>query len=36
MNVCDTPSELYNEMLVIYFDKYYDFSDAKRKKMDSK
>ena len=27
-------SELYNQLLGIYFDEYYDWLDAKRKKMD--
>ena len=34
--MCDTASELYNQLLGIYFDEYYDFSDTRRKKMDSK
>ena len=32
----DTASELYHEMLGIYFDEYHDLSDAKRSKMDPK
>ena len=36
MNVYDATSELYNELLKIYLDKYYDFSDARRSKMDPK
>ena len=29
-------SELHNNMLGTYFDKYYDFSDDKRKNIDTK
>ena len=36
MDVYNTTSELYNELLEIYFDEYGNFSDAKRKKMGSK
>lgn len=32
----DTASKLYNELLEIYFDEYYGFSGAKRKKINSK
>ena len=30
----DTASELYNDLLKIYFDEYYNFSGAERKMMD--
>ena len=36
MNVYDTASKLYNDLLEIYFDEYNDLSDVKRKKMDPK
>ena len=36
MNVQDTTSELYNELLEIYYDEYYYLSHAKRKKMNHK
>ena len=36
MNVYHAVSELFNEVLRIYFDKYCDFSDARRKKVDTK
>ena len=29
----DTASELYNDLLGIYFDEYYDLSDPERKKV---
>ena len=32
----DTASELYNELLGIYFDEHYDLLDPKRSKMDPK
>ena len=32
-NVYDTVSELYNDLLEIYFDQYYDLSDVKRSKI---
>ena len=32
----DAASDLYNELLWIYFDEYYDLLDATRSKMDSK
>ena len=35
-NMCDATLKLYHEMLQIYFDEYYDLSDAKRSKMDPK
>ena len=35
-NVYSTASELYKDLLGIYFDKYYKLSNAKRKKIDSK
>ena len=35
MDMYNTASELYNELLEILFDRYYYFSGAKRKKMDS-
>ena len=31
--VLNTASELYNNLLEIYFDEYYELSDAKRNKM---
>ena len=31
-----TASKLYNDLQRIYFDEYYDLSDSKRSKMDSK
>ena len=36
VDVYNKASEVYNELLEIYFDKYNDFSGAKRKKMDPK
>ena len=36
MNVYDAAFELYNEALGIYLDKYNDFSDARRSKIDTK
>ena len=36
MDVYDAVSELYNDLLKIYFDEYYDFSGAGRKKIDPK
>ena len=36
MNVYNTASKLYNEMLGIYFDKYFDFPEVSRKQMDIK
>ena len=36
MDLSNTASELYNELLEIYFDEYGNFSGAKRKKMGSK
>ena len=36
INVYNTASELRKELPGIYFDVYYDLSDAKRNKMDSK
>ena len=35
-NVYNTASELYNDLLEIYFDEYYELSDAKRDKMKCK
>ena len=35
-NVYDTSSECFNDLLETYFDEYYDLSDAKRSKIDSK
>ena len=32
-NVYDTTSELYNDLLEIYFHKYKAFSDVKKKKV---
>ena len=32
----DTSSECFNDLLETYFDEYYDLSDAKRSKIDSK
>ena len=29
-------SELYNDLLAVYFDEYYELTDAKRKKMQPK
>ena len=34
--MCDTGSQLYNELLEIYFDKYNELNDAKINKMDTK
>ena len=36
LTVYDKDSELYNELLEIYFDKYNDLSDDKRKKIHHK
>ena len=30
----DTASELYNDLLKVYFDEYYNFSGSERKMMD--
>ena len=32
----NTASELYNNLLEIYFDEYYELSDARREKLESK
>ena len=34
--MCDTGSQLYNELLEIYFHKYNELNDAKISKMDTK